>query len=344
MEYVEIAFNWLNDTFLKMTWLSDLITLIVANVFKFPVNDETLLGRIGGSIQFFMYDSIKIMVLLCCLIFVFSYIESKFTPEKTKKILSKLKGLKGAVIGALLGTVTPFCSCSSIPIFISFIRAGLPMEVTFSFLISSPFVDLASTVMLASLFGWRVAIVYVVVGVLLAIIGGLIIGRLNLEKYIEEYVFNMKVGKVEEKEPTKKERINYSKEQVKNIFVKVWKYVLLGVGIGAIIHNWIPQSIVETILGKENIFAPILAALVGIPMYADIFGTMPIAEALVYKGSGIGTVLTFMMGVTALSIPSMIMLKQVMKPKLLGIFIGIITVGIILIGYMFNIFSFLIIQ
>lgn len=217
------------------------------------------------------------------------------------------------------------------------------MEVTFSFLISSPFVDLASTVLLASMFGWKVAIGYVVVGVLLAIIGGMLIGKLKLEKYIQDYVFDMKVGETQEVEPTKKERVQYAKEQVKNIFTKVWKYVLLGVGIGAVIHNWIPQTIVETILGTGNIFAPILVAIVGIPMYADIFGTMPIAEALVLKGTGIGTVLTFMMGVTALSIPSMVMLKQVMKPKLLGTFVGIITVGIILIGYIFNIFGFLII-
>lgn len=217
------------------------------------------------------------------------------------------------------------------------------MEVTFSFLISSPFVDLASIVLLASMFGWKVAIAYVLVGVVLAIIGGMLIGKLKLEKYIQDYVFDMKVGETQEVEPTKKERVQYAKEQVKNIFTKVWKYVLLGVGIGAVIHNWIPQTIVENILGTGNIFAPILAAIVGVPMYADIFGTMPIAEALVLKGTGIGTVLTFMMGVTALSIPSMVMLKQVMKNKLLGIFAGIITVGIILIGYIFNIFGFLII-
>ena len=343
MQYVAQFFTILNDVFLKMTWLSDLITLIVNNIFRLPINDTDILGKIGGSLQFFIYDSIKIIVLLSILIFIFSYIESKFTPEKTKRILSKLKGIKGATLGALLGTVTPFCSCSSIPIFISFVKAGLPMEVTFSFLISSPFVDLASTVLLASMFGWKVAITYVVVGVLLAIIGGMLIGKLKLEKYIQDYVFNMKVGEIEEVEPTKKERIEYAKEQVKNIFTKVWKYVLLGVGIGALIHNWIPQELVEKILGSENIFAPILAAIVGIPMYADIFGTMPIAEALVLKGTGIGTVLTLMMGVTALSVPSIIMLKQVMKNKLLGIFVGIISIGIILIGYVFNIFGFLII-
>ncbi len=343
MQYIQNVFSWLNSVFLEMSWLSNLITWIVNNVFRLPINNESTLGKIGGSIQFFMYDFIKIMILLCVLIFIFSYIESKFTPEKTKQILSKLKGVKGVILGALLGTITPFCSCSSIPIFISFVKAKLPMEVTFSFLISSPFVDLASTVLLASMFGWKVAIVYVVVGVLLAIIGGMLIGKLKLEKYIQDYVFDMKVGETQEVEPTKKERIQYAKEQVKNIFVKVWKYVLLGVGIGAFIHNWIPQTMVETILGNGNIFAPILAAIVGIPMYADIFGTMPIAEALVLKGTGIGTVLTFMMGVTALSIPSIVMLKQVMKNKLLGIFVGIISVGIILIGYVFNIFGFLII-
>lgn len=343
MQYVQNVFSWLNDVFFKMTWLSDLITWIVNNIFRLPINDESTIGKIGGSIQFFMYGFVKIMFLLSILIFIFSYIESKFTPEKTKQILSKLKGIKGAIIGALLGTVTPFCSCSSIPIFISFVKAGLPMEVTFSFLISSPFVDLASTVLLASMFGWRVAIAYVVVGVILAVVGGIIIGKLKLEKYIEKYVFDTQVGESKDLEPTKKERLQYAKEQVKNIFINVWKYVLIGVGIGTFIHNWIPQTIIETILGDGNIFAPILAAIVGIPMYADIFGTLPIAEALVLKGTGIGTVLTFMMGVTALSVPSIVMLKNVMKPKLLAIFVGIMAVGIIAIGYIFNIFSFLVI-
>ena len=231
MQYLSQFFSILNDVFLKMTWLSDLIAWIVNNIFRLPINDTDIWGKIGGGLQFFIYDSIKIIALLLVLIFIFSYIESKFTPEKTKRLLSKLKGIKGATLGALLGTVTPFCSCSSIPIFISFVKAGLPMEVTFSFLISSPFVDLASTVLLASMFGWKVAIVYVVVGVLLAIIGGMLIGKLKLEKYIQDYVFDMKVGETQEVEPTKKERIQYAKEQVKNIFVKVWKYVLLGVGI-----------------------------------------------------------------------------------------------------------------
>lgn len=331
-----------NYAFLKMTWLNELIGVVIQKI-GLPISGDSTLAKFGGSLQFFIYDCIKIMVLLSVLIFIFSYVESKFTPEKTKRILSKLKGIKGSTIGALLGTVTPFCSCSSIPIFISFVKAGLPMEVTFSFLISSPFVDLASTVLLASIFGWKVAIAYVFVGVLLAIIGGMIIGKLKLEKYIEEFVFNMQVGEVEEKELTRKERIEYAKGEVRNIFTKVWKYVLIGVGIGAIIHNWIPRELIETVLGKDNILSPIIAALVGVPMYADIFGTLPIAEALIIKGVGIGTVLTFMMAVTALSIPSIVMLKQVMKPKLLGIFVTIIVIGIILIGYIFNMFGYIII-
>lgn len=342
MNLVNEIWEVFNYIFLKMTWLNDLIGVVIQKL-GLPISGDSILAKIGGSLQFFIYDCIKIMVLLSVLIFIFSYVESKFTPEKTKRILSKLKGIKGSTVGALLGTVTPFCSCSSIPIFISFVKAGLPMEVTFSFLISSPFVDLASTVLLASIFGWKVAIAYVVVGVLLAIIGGMIIGKLKLEKYIEEFVFNMQVGEVEEKELTRKERIEYAKGEVRNIFTKVWKYVLIGVGIGAIIHNWIPRELIETVLGKDNIFSPIIAALVGVPMYADIFGTLPIAEALIIKGVGIGTVLTFMMAVTALSIPSIVMLKQVMKPKLLGIFVTIIVIGIILIGYIFNMFGYIII-
>ena len=337
MQFLSEFWMFIQDQVLGMKWLSTLIGQFL-NFFGLDTS-----GKIGGSVQFFIYDVIKIIFLLCVLIFIISYIQSFFPQERTKKILGRFHGIGANILAALLGTVTPFCSCSSIPLFIGFTSAGLPLGVTFSFLISSPFVDLASTVLLASMFGWRVAITYVVVGVLLAILGGMIIGKLKLEKYIQDYVFDMKVGETEEVEPTKKERIQYAKEQVKNIFTKVWKYVLLGVGIGALIHNWIPQELVEKILGNGNIFAPVLAAIVGIPMYADIFGTMPIAEALVLKGTGIGTVLTFMMGVTALSVPSIVMLKQVMKNKLLGIFVGIISVGIIVIGYIFNIFQFLVI-
>lgn len=338
---MKIFFDGINNIIFRMTWLNELIGWMIEHGLGIKIEDETIRGKLAGSLQFFLFDTIKIILLLSVLIFIFSYIEAKYTPEKTQRILSPLKGVSGAVLGALLGTITPFCSCSSIPIFISFVKAGLPMEVTFSFLISSPFVDLASTVLLASMFGWRLAIVYVVLGVLLAVIGGLSIGKLHLEKYIQDYVFDVQIGQLEEHEPSRQERLYYARGEVQAIFTKVWKYILLGVGIGALIHNWIPQSMVETVIGNKNPFAPILAALMGVPMYADIFGTLPIAEALVFKGTQVGTILTFMMGVTALSVPSIVMLKQVMKPKLLAIFVGTISAGIILIGYVFNFFSFM---
>lgn len=340
MEILSNVLNGFNNIFLKMTWLNDGIGWIISNVFNLPIGTSTIQEKIGGSLQFFVYDVIKIYILLSILIFVFAFIESNFTPEKTKKTLSKFSGIKGNIFGALLGTVTPFCSCSSIPIFISFTKAGLPLGVTFSFLISSPFVDMAAIVMLASIFGIKVAAIYALVGVVLAVIGGYIIGKLKMEDQIEEYVVNMKIGKsVEEKDLTVKEKIQYAKDQVKEIFGKVWKYVLLGVGIGAIIHNWIPQQFIESILGDNNPFAVLISVIVGIPMYADIFGTLPIAEALLNKGVGIGTVLSFMMAVTALSLPSMIMIKKVIKKKLFITFVSIVVIGIILIGYVFNIFQ-----
>lgn len=343
MQYITGFFDLLNNIFLKMTWLSDSIRWLTINIFRLPMNDETWMGKLGGSLQFFIYDSIKILILLSVLIFIFSYIESKFTPEEVKKKLSKVSGIKGNIFGALLGTVTPFCSCSSIPIFISFTKAKLPLGVTFSFLISSPFVDLAACAVLASVFGIKVAIAYVLVGIILAVVGGIIISKLKMENQVEEYVYKMSVGKNEEEKLTKKQRVSYAKDQVRQIFKRVWKYVLIGVGIGAIIHNWIPQNFIELILGNKNIFAPVLASIIGIPMYADIFGTIPVAEALFAKGVGIGTVLAFMMSVTALSIPSIVMLKKVIKPKLLYTFVGIVTTGIIIIGYLFNIFGYLII-
>jgi uncharacterized membrane protein YraQ (UPF0718 family) len=298
-------------------------------------------SRIGGSVHFFIYDVIKIFILLSVLIFMISYIQSYFPPERTKKILGKFKGIKGNILGALLGTVTPFCSCSSIPIFIGFTSAGLPLGVTFSFLISSPMVDIASLLLLMSFFGAKIAIAYVVVGLILAVVGGTIIEKLGMEKHIEDYVWGVQNADIEADEMTRKDRIDFSKEQVKEIFKQVWIYVLLGVGIGAAIHNWIPQSFIEKILGQNNPFSVLIAAFVGIPIYADIFGTIPIAEALVAKGVGIGTVLAFMMGVTTLSLPSITMLSKVVKPKLLGIFIAIVSIGIIIIGYSFNAFSFL---
>jgi len=331
-----IILKWLNAQFLKMEWLFNLIKLLVEKVFGLSV--ET---RLGGSIHFFIYDVIKIFILLSVLIFVISYIQSFFPPEKTRKILGKYKGITANTLAALLGTVTPFCSCSSIPLFIGFTSAGLPIGTTFSFLISSPLVDLASVILLASIFNWKIAIAYVVVGVVLAVIGGTIISNLKLEKYVEPFVFNNPVIDIAQEELTVKDRLSFSKEQVLNIIKKVWLYILLGVGIGAAIHNYIPESFISAVLGKDKWYSVFIATFVGIPMYADIFGTLPIAEALVLKGVGLGTALSFMMGVTALSLPSMIMLSKVIKKKLLGIFIGIVTLGILIIGFAFNIFGYL---
>ncbi|CDF57688.1 permease [Thermobrachium celere] len=329
-------FSWLNDQLLKMKWLSDLVKAFVENVLRLNVNT-----RVGGSIHFFIYDTIKIFILLSVLIFLISYIQSYFPPERTKKILGKIKGIKGNILGALLGTVTPFCSCSSIPIFIGFTSAGLPIGVTFSFLISSPLVDLASFLLLMSFFGLKIALAYVVVGLILAVIGGTLIDKLGLEKYVEGYVKEIENVDVEVPEMTRKDRIDYAKGQVRDIIKRVWIYILIGVGIGATIHNWIPQNVIENVVGGKNPFSVVLATIVGIPMYADIFGTLPIAEALFLKGVGIGTILSFMMAVTALSLPSMIMLSKVVKPKLLSIFVAIVSIGILIIGYLFNAVSYL---
>lgn len=318
-----------------MEWLYQLIRLLVEKVFGLDIS-----GRLGGSVHFFIYDTVKIFILLSVLIFGISYIQSYFPPERTRVILGRFNGISANILGALLGTVTPFCSCSSIPLFIGFTSAGLPIGVTFSFLISSPLVDLASILLLASIFNWKIAIAYVVVGIVLAVIGGTIISKLKLEKYVEPFVFNNKIANADTGEITRNERLSFAKEQVLEIIYKVWIYILVGVGIGAMIHNWIPESIISAILGEKNIFSVLIATLVGVPMYADIFGTLPIAEALVTKGVGIGTALSFMMGVTALSLPSMILLKKVVKTKLLAVFVGIVTIGIIIIGYAFNAFGF----
>jgi len=329
-------FQWINDALLKMTWLSDGIQWFVENVFKLSIDE-----RLGGSIHFFLYDVIKIFILLSVLIFTVSYIQSFFPPERTRKILGHYKGVTANLLGALLGTITPFCSCSSIPLFIGFTSAGLPLGVTFSFLISSPLVDLASVILLASIFNWKIAMAYVVFGVILAVAGGTFISMLHMEDQIEEFVFKSPLLEMDQETMTKRDRIKYAVEQVDEIVHKVWIYVLAGVAIGAAIHNWIPQDIITLILGKDNWFSVPLATLVGIPMYADIFGTLPIAEALVIKGVGIGTALSFMMAVTALSLPSIIMLKNVVKTKLLVLFVGFVTFGIILIGYLFNAFGYL---
>lgn len=331
-----IIFEWLNNQLLKMEWLHNLVTLLVQNVFGLDISSQ-----VGGSIHFFIYDVIKIFILLTVLIFMISYIQSFFPPERTKKILGRFKGISANILAALLGTVTPFCSCSSIPLFIGFTNAGLPIGVTFSFLISSPLVDLASIILLASIFNWKIAIAYVIMGLVLAVIGGTIISKLNLEEYVEPFVHSNKMLEMEQEELTASERIEFAKYQVMEIVKKVWLYILIGVGIGAVIHNFIPEAVISAVLGQDKWYSVLVATLVGIPMYADIFGTLPIAEALVVKGAGLGTVLSFMMGVTALSLPSMILLKKVVKTKLLAMFVGIVTVGIIICGYAFNAFSYL---
>jgi len=329
-------FEWLNSQLLKMEWLSSLVKLLVEKVFGLDIYE-----RLGGSIHFFIYDVIKIFILLSVLIFTISYIQSFFPPERTRKILGRYNGISANILGALLGTVTPFCSCSSIPLFIGFTSAGLPIGVTFSFLISSPLVDLASVILLASIFNWKIALAYVVVGIVLATIGGTIISKSKLEKYVEPFVFSNKVLEIEQEKLTIRNRVDFAKDQVLDIIKRVWLYIFIGVGIGAVIHNWIPEPVIAAVLGLDKWYSVLLATFAGVPMYADIFGTLPIAEALVLKGVGIGTALSFMMGVTALSLPSMVMLKKVVKTKLLAIFAGIVTLGIIIIGYAFNIFGYL---
>jgi hypothetical protein len=335
-EAIKSFFSSLNDILLKMTWLSELFRRLVEEVFGLPVSEP-----IGGSLHFFLYDTVKIFILLSVLIFTVSYIQSFFPPERTRRILGRFNGISANILGALLGTITPFCSCSSIPLFIGFTNAGLPIGVTFSFLISSPLVDLASVLLLASIFNWRIALAYVVVGLVLAVVGGSLISHLKLEKYVEPFVYGNKMAAVEEAAMTVRERVRFAREQVADIVRKVWLYVLGGVLIGAAIHNYIPADIITAILGQQNLFSVPIATFVGIPMYADIFGTLPIAEALVGKGVGLGTVLAFMMAVTALSLPSLILLKKVVKTRLLVVFVGIVTAGILLIGYLFNAGSFL---
>lgn len=334
---MEQLWLFIQNQVLGMKWLNDLIGTVLMSL-GFDIT-----SHIGGSIKFFIYDVLKITYLLCLLIFIISYIQSYFPPERSKKILGKFHGITANIVSALLGTVTPFCSCSSIPLFIGFTSAGLPLGVTFSFLISSPMVDLGSLVLLMSVFGVRVAIAYVIIGLVIAVVGGTIIEKLHMEKHVESFIMNASAVDINSPALSYKERMIYAKDQVVETLKKVFLYILIGVGIGAVIHNWIPEIWIESVLGGNNPFGVILATIVGIPMYADIFGTIPVAEALLAKGALLGTVLSFMMGVTTLSLPSMIMLKKAIKPQLLGLFIGICTVGIVLVGYLFNIFSFLLI-
>lgn len=329
--------TFIQDEILGMKWLNRLIGNLLT-LCGLDVNE-----KIGGSIQFFIYDTIKIMVLLGVLILIISYIQSYFPPERSKKLLGRFDGLGARIIAALLGTVTPFCSCSSIPLFIGFTSAGLPLGVTFSFLISSPMVDLGSLVLLMSIFGWKVAVAYVVFGLVVAVIGGTLIEKLHLENQVQDYIRNAKQLDIPQEELHFKDRLKYAWGEVLSTAKKVLPYVLIGVGIGAVIHNWIPEDWIVAVLGNNNPFGVIIATVCGIPMYADIFGTIPIAEALLGKGALLGVVLSFMMGVTTLSLPSMIMLKKAVKTKLLGIFIAICTVGIIIVGYAFNAFQYILI-
>ena len=330
MQVLRSIWDFFQNQILAMKWLNELLGGALGAL------GLDITNRWVGSLQFFLYDVIKITVLLCSLIFLISYIQSFFPPERSKKILGRFRGIGANIIAALLGTVTPFCSCSSIPLFIGFTSAGLPVGVTFSFLISSPMVDLGSLVLLMSIFGAKVAVIYVVFGLIIAVIGGTIIEKMHMERYVESFILSAGSVDIESPDLTIKDRLTYAKEQMLSTFKKVFPYVLIGVGIGAVIHNWIPEAWVVTVLGNKNPFGVVLATLIGVPMYADIFGTIPIAEALFTKGALLGSVLSFMMAVTTLSLPSMIMLRKAVKPKLLALFIAICTVGIILVGYLFN--------
>lgn len=327
-------FDFFIKQVLGMKWLADLVQDIMVNVFKLDLQE-----KIWGSLHFFVYDTIKILILLFVLVFIIAYIQSYFPPERTKKILSRFNGILGNKIAALLGTVTPFCSCSSVPIFIGFTRAGLPLGLTFSFLISSPLVDLGSMLMLMSFFGEKFAVAYVLLGLVLAVIGGLMISSLKMEDHIKSYNGNVRELYSESENFTQKQRLSYAKSDTVIIVKNVYKYVLMGVGIGAIIHNWVPKEFILAILGPDNPYGVLIATIIGIPIYADLFGALPIAEALYLAGVPSGTILALMMGITALSLPSMIMLSNVLKPKLLGVFIGIVTIGIIIIGYTFNLLN-----
>ena len=334
---IEVLGDFITDQILGMKWLNMLLGMAFTGIF----GEEFMATRWGGAIQFFIYDTIKIMVLLCLLIFLISYMQSYFPPERTKKILGKFHGIGANAVGALLGTVTPFCSCSSIPIFMGFTRAGLSSGVTFSFLISSPLVDLGAFILLASVFGFPIAIVYVIVGLVLAIVGGTIIEKTGVGKHVRDFITDGEIAEVESVELTRKDRRMYAKDQMLGTLKKVWIYILIGVGIGAAIHNFIPTKWIQTVLGADKWYSVLVASVVGVPMYADIFGTIPVAEALFAKGVGVGTILAFMMSVTALSLPSLIMLAKAVKPKLLFWFIFIVVVGIVAIGYTFNVLNFL---
>lgn len=336
MDVLSAVWQFFQEQVLGMSWLNQLVGQGLQAL------GLDLASRWGGSLHFFLYDVIKITILLCTSIFLISYVQSYFPPERSRRILGRFHGIWANMLSALLGTVTPFCSCSSIPLFMGFTSAGLPIGVTFSFLISSPMVDLGSLVLLMSVFGAKVAAIYVVVGLVIAVVGGTLLEKLGMERYVEDFVRHAAVLDTGDHAPTCRERLGYAKGQMAATFRKVFPYVLIGVGIGALIHNWLPESWIEGILGDGNPLGVVLATLVGVPMYADIFGTIPIAEALLSKGAQLGTILSFMMAATTLSLPSLIMLRKAVKPKLLAAFIAVCTVGIIMVGYLFNAIAFMI--
>lgn len=336
MEMLAAVWQFFQEQILGMQWLNRLIGQGLSSIGLDPAS------RWGGSLQFFLYDVIKIVILLCTLIFIISYIQSYFPPERSRRILGRFHGIWANILSALLGTVTPFCSCSSIPLFMGFTSAGLPLGVTFSFLISSPMVDLGSLVLLMSILGAKVAVLYVLIGLVIAVIGGTVIEKLGMEQYVEDFVLHAPFQEGEEEQPSRRQRLLYARDQMLATFRKVFPFILLGVAIGAVIHNWLPEEWIELVLGSNNPFGVILATLVGVPMYADIFGTIPVAEALLFKGAQLGTILAFMMAVTTLSLPSLIMLRKAVKPKLLAVFIGVCIVGIVLVGYLFNAMQYLI--
>jgi uncharacterized membrane protein YraQ (UPF0718 family) len=299
----------------------------------FGLGPETHLGE---ALDFFIYDTIKIFLLLTVIIFVVAIIRSQFPPEKTKQMLSHKSEYIGNVLAALLGVVTPFCSCSAVPLFIGFLESGVPLGVTFSFLISSPMVNEVALILLYGLFGWKIAAVYIGSGLLVAIVAGFIMGRLKMEKYVQDYVWQMRVGNMEITKLTHREKLEYAREYTAGLLKKIWPYVLVGIGIGAAIHGYAPENFLVQFAGKSNPFAVPLAVLIGVPLYSNAAGIIPIVHVLMEKGMAVGTVLAFMMAVTALSLPEAIVLSNVLKKPLLGVFFGIVAVAIAIVGYLFN--------
>lgn len=294
-------------------------------------------SHLGEAVNFFVYDTIKIMLLLSVMIFIISIIRSFFQPERVKKLLSGKRLFVGNTIASFLGVVSPFCSCSTVPIFIGFVEAGVPLGVTFSFLITSPIVNEIALVLLYSIFGWQIATLYLVSGVTVGIVGGIVIGYLGLEEYVEEYVYEIEMEEEEIEAMTWEDRIEYAKHQVKDIVGRIWKFVMIGIAIGGLIHGYVPTGALADYAGPNNPFSVFVGVLFGIPLYSNAVGTIPIVESLMNKGVAVGTALSFMMATVALSVPQMVILRKVLKPKLIGIFITIVGVSIIGVGYLFNI-------